>query len=115
MNTIEQAVEEQQAAVDLADTMQHGQSLLKRVDLALQVEHFLASALGRQLVEDTARERMDLLTQLVALDADDAGDRKRIREIKLQIGILDHWKEVFANYLNDGEVAEKEFHERGDA
>lgn len=85
--------------------------LKRRVDFGLAVENVLHSDIGNRLREDIESESTKLMEQIVSLDADDEADRKKIRALKFQLGVLEQGMALFARYVADGHAAAHELQE----
>ena len=83
-----------------------GQELRAAIDLGLRVQEFNDSQLGQRLIRDSEAERLSLMEDLVKCDEGD--DARKIRQ---RIGVLDHWQNLFAAYIEAGKKAEVEFQE----
>ena len=105
--------EEERPAEDERIDGERGRNLLATVDFGLRVREFLDGPIGQRLVHDAEVERAELLEELLACDPDTEEGRSVARGLRLRIGILDHWQDMFAKYLVDGEQAEGELQQWG--
>jgi len=111
MDNVDDALEEQQIERELHDQQARTHELLRKVDFGLQVRQFLAGDIGSRILRDTEIETKDLLEALSDLDPDNKVERAEMRLIRQKLGILAHWQDAFARYIDAGHAAEVELNE----
>lgn len=93
---------------------QYDRDLARKISFGFGVKDFLKSEFGRQIAQRDEAERVTLVEELAITDADTTDGLKRNRELRARIATIDHWQDHLAEYIGEGEVAEKEFTARNE-
>jgi hypothetical protein len=75
------------------------------VELGVQAERFLESALAQRMIFDAETERSALCEQIAALDIELEEDRAKFRSKQARIAALDCWQQFIADYIQRGQAA----------
>jgi hypothetical protein len=96
-----------------AEDQVRGQELLRDIDFGLRVNEFLNGPIGQRLDRDSEAQRTSLMEALVECDVEDSAGRAEARAIRMKIAAIDHWKHLFAAYIEAGKKAEVEYETGG--
>lgn len=111
--SLDQDPSEQEIVARNIEARENARLLERAIDFGFQVQAFLDGPIGQRLLHDAATEREELVAMLIALDPDNESERERIRKVRFEIKVIDHWQTWLGRYTREGANAAVQYQEEG--